>query len=105
MVRLDDIHSLTEFQRNTREHIERLKKTGRPEVLTVNGQAELVVQDAQSYQMLLDRAEKAEQAARLGRGIADYRAGRFRDAEDVLGDLEARHLGPKTQTAGRRRAG
>ncbi|MEO5337341.1 MAG: type II toxin-antitoxin system Phd/YefM family antitoxin [Magnetospirillum sp. WYHS-4] len=106
MVRLDDIHSLTEFQRNTREHIERLKKTGRPEVLTVNGQAELVVQDARSYQRLLDRAEKAEQAARLGRSIADYRAGRFRDAEDVLGDLEARHLGrPKAQSTGRRRAG
>lgn len=105
MVRLEDIHSLTEFQRNAREHVDRLKRTGRPEILTVNGQAELVVQDAKSYQKLLDRAEKAEQTARLGRGIADYRAGRFRDAEAVLDELESRHLAKKAHTPGKRRAG
>ena len=53
MVHLEDIHSLTDFQRNTKEHIQRLKETGRPEVLTVNGKAEIVVQDAASYQKLL----------------------------------------------------
>ena len=104
MVRLDNIQSLTEFQRNTRKHIKRLKRTGRPEVLTVNGQAELIVQDAMSYQKLLDRAEGAEQSARLRRGIADYRAGRFRDVEDVLDDLEAQHIVKKTPAVGKRRA-
>lgn len=104
MVRLDDIQSLTEFQRNTREHIKRLKRTGRPEILTVNGQAELVVQDARSYQKLLDRAEEAEQRERLRRSIADYRAGQVRDVDDVLDGLEARHLG-KTRATGKRRAG
>ncbi len=59
MVRLDDIRSLAELQRNTRAHIERLKREGGPELLTVNGQAEVVVQDARSYQKLLDRATKA----------------------------------------------
>jgi hypothetical protein len=39
MVHLEDIYSLTEFQRHTKEHIERLKQTGRPEVLTINGSA------------------------------------------------------------------
>lgn len=104
MVRLDDIQSLTEFQRNAREHIKRLKQTGRPEILTVNGQAELVVQDARSYQKLLDRAEEAEQRERLHRSIADYRAGRVRDVDDVLDGLEARHLG-KTRVTSKRRAG
>lgn len=104
MVRLDDIQSLTEFQRNTREHIKRLKRTGRPEVLTVNGQAELVVQDARSYQKLLDRAEEAERQERLRRGIADYRAGNARDVNDVLDNLEAKHL-EKTYAIGKRRAG
>ncbi len=95
MIRLGDIQSLTEFQRNTREHIERLKRTGRPQVLTVNGQAELVVQDALSYQKLLDRAEKSEQTLRLRRSIADYRAGRVSDADEALDKLEAKHLGNK----------
>jgi len=103
MVRLDDIRSLTDFQRNAREHIRRLKRTGRPEVLTVKGQAELVVQDARAYQTLLDRAEEAEQRERLRRAIADYRAGRVRDLDDVLDDLDAKHFG-KTGAAAKRRA-
>jgi prevent-host-death family protein len=44
-----DIHSLTEFKRNTTEFLQRLKETKHPLVLTVNGKAELVVQDAESY--------------------------------------------------------
>ena len=104
MVRLDDIQSLTEFQRNTREHIKRLKRTGRPEILTVNGQAELVVQDARSYQKLLDRADEAGQRERLRRSIAEYRAGQVRDVDDVLDSLEGRHL-RKTRATGKRRAG
>ena len=45
MIQLADIHSLSDFQRNTKEHLQRLKRSGRPEVLTVNGKAEVVVQD------------------------------------------------------------
>src|SRR5713101_507660 len=44
-----DIHSLTDFKRKTTELVAQLKTTGRPLVLTVNGKAELVVQDAASY--------------------------------------------------------
>lgn len=54
MVRAADIHSLTAFLRNHKEHLERLQKTGAPEVLTVNGRARVVVQDAAAYQKLLD---------------------------------------------------
>jgi prevent-host-death family protein len=54
-----DITSLTNFQRNTREFLHRLRETGRPLVLTVNGQAELVVQDAAAYQELVDQREAA----------------------------------------------
>lgn len=59
MIDLNNIRSLSDFQRNTREHIQRLKRSGKPEVLTVNGQAELVVQSAQAYQKLLDAADLA----------------------------------------------
>lgn len=90
MIRFDDIQSLTEFQRNAREQIKRLKRTGRPKILTVNGHAELVVQDARSYQRLLDRAEESE---RLRRSIADYRAGRVREVDEVLDGLATRRRG------------
>ncbi len=93
MLDLKDIQSLTEFQRKSRETIARLKKTGRPAVLTVNGHAEIVVQDASSYQRLLARAEEADKLMELKRSIAEYRSGRARDMEEALDDLEKRHLG------------
>lgn len=65
MVYMEDIRSLSEFQRNTRAHIKRLSKTGRPEVLTVNGKASIVVQDADAYQRLLDQLEFAKTEAAL----------------------------------------
>ena len=41
VVRLGRHHySLTDFKLNAKEHLERLRATGRPEVLTVNGKAE-----------------------------------------------------------------
>lgn len=64
-----DIHSLTDFKRNTPEHLERLKASGRPEVLTVNGKAEVVVQDAESYQRMLDELQQAETTAQISRAI------------------------------------
>jgi hypothetical protein len=51
-----DITSLSNFQRNTRDLVQRLRDTGRPPVLTVNGRAELVVQEAAAYQRLLTLA-------------------------------------------------
>ncbi len=54
MIALEDIRSLTDFQRNTKAHLKRLKDTGRPEVLTVNGKAELIVQDAAAFEDMLD---------------------------------------------------
>jgi prevent-host-death family protein len=71
-----DIHSLSSFKRNTVEFIEQMKQTGKPVVLTVNGKAELVVQDAQSYQKLLDTLEKLEAVAGIRQGLEDVEAGR-----------------------------
>ena len=55
-----DIQSLSNFKRNTSSFVERMKQTGQPVVLTVNGKAEVVVQDAKSYQELLEKIEKLE---------------------------------------------
>lgn len=71
-----DIHSLSSFKRNTLEFIEQMKQTGEPVVLTVNGKAELVVQDAESYQKLLDALERLEAIAGIKQGLEDVEAGR-----------------------------
>jgi hypothetical protein len=58
MIRPEDIGSLTDFARNTKAHLQRLRRTGRPELLTVNGKAEVVVQNAAAYQRLIESLEK-----------------------------------------------
>ena len=44
----NDIRSLSDFKRKTGELLGRLKRTGHPLVLTINGRAEVVVQDAEA---------------------------------------------------------
>lgn len=78
----EDIHSLTDFKRDTASFVKRMKKTHRPVVLTVNGKAELVVQDAASYQSLMEKMEAMEEAAGIQRGVADAAAGRVTSPED-----------------------
>jgi len=60
MIKLEDIGSLTDFARNTKAHLKRLKRTGRPELLTVNGKAEVVVQSASAYQHLIESLEQLQ---------------------------------------------
>jgi prevent-host-death family protein len=71
-----DIHSLTDFKKNTSEFVDQLKQTGEPVVLTINGKAELVVQDAAAYQRLRQIAEEAMVIERIRQGIEDMKAGR-----------------------------
>ena len=55
-----DIHSLSEFKRNTPGLLQHMRKSGHPVVLTINGKAEIVVQDAASYQKLLDQLDELQ---------------------------------------------
>ena len=91
MVHLEDIHSLTDFQRNTKEHIQRLKETGRPEVLTVNGKAEIVVQDAASYQRLLELIDRAEAIEGIQKGLESMQRGEGKPAQEVFTRLRKKH--------------
>lgn len=65
-----NIHSLESFNQNLPENIAHLKKTGEPVVLTVDGRAEVVVQDAGAYQQLLDGLDYHSTVEGIRRGIA-----------------------------------
>ena len=69
------IHPLTDFLRNHKAHLARLKETKTPEILTVNGRAELIIQDAESYQDLLDRMHRLETLAAIREGMASAERG------------------------------
>ena len=83
----EEINSLSNFKRNTSQFIEQLKETGKPIILTINGKAELVVQDAGSYQRLLEVTEKLETIEALKPAIEEMKAGKGDLAEKVLAEL------------------
>jgi predicted transcriptional regulator len=55
----------------------------------VNGKAELVVQDAGSYQSLLERLDRLETVEAIRRGLKDVEEGRVRDAREALEELRS----------------
>jgi prevent-host-death family protein len=83
-----DIHPITDFKRNTSGFMTRMKKTRRPVVLTVNGKAELLVQDAKSYRQILERLERFEAVEAIRFGIAEAKDGRVRPARQALPQLQ-----------------
>ena len=82
-----DIDSLSEFKRNTKAFMARLKKSGNPVVLTINGRAAVVVQDASAFQKLIEQEERPEMESFLRESLADADAGRTVDAADFLANL------------------
>ena len=89
MIALQDIRSLTDFQRNTKAHLKRLKSTGRPVVLTVNGRAELIVQNAAAYEDTLDAIRGIQ------RGLDAMKEGTSKPFRQALDEIRAKHKIPR----------
>ena len=67
------IYSLSDFVRNPKLHVARLKETRTPEVLTVNGSAEVVLLDTETYEDLVARLDHVEAIASLRTHMAQAR--------------------------------
>lgn len=95
MILPSDIHSLTDFQRNTKKHLRKLQRSGRPEFLTVNGRAKVVVQDAASYQEFLEQVERAQAIEGIQRGLESMQRGEGRPAKAALEAIRRKHKIPR----------
>lgn len=85
-----DIRPLTEFKRDTARFVSRLKDTGRPFVLTVNGRPELVVMDARAWQDVQEQLEYAGAVAGIRKGLDDVSAGRGVRASSFFAQFDDR---------------
>ena len=90
-VDLSNIYSLSDFQRNTRDYIAKLKQTGSPAVLTVNGQAEVVVQSAAAYQRLVEDQELLQSMRTISRSLEQAKRGEGRPMRKFLEALASEH--------------
>lgn len=89
-IRTEDIKPVTEFRSRIREHLTRLKASGRAEVLTVNGQAEGVVMSPQTFQQLIDDAEYGRSIRLIRQSIQEFNAGKALPADVVFAELRTK---------------
>ena len=83
-----DIYPLSDFNRKSAEHIKRLKETGRPEVLTVNGKAAAVVIDPDTYDQLVHNANLSETLNTIKQAKAEHQAGLSQPMDQVFDELK-----------------
>ncbi|SRR6266508_29922 len=84
-----DIQSLSTFKRDTAKFVRQMKRTKQPVILTVNGKAELVVQDAESYQNLLAAKDRVEAIEGIRRGLESMKRQRGKPAEKFFEEFFA----------------
>ena len=87
MFQSSDIYTVTEFSRKPAEHIKRLTESKRPEILTVNGKAAVVVQDAETYEKMAVLAEYAESVQSIRQAMSEQ----GRPLDEFTAEFEARH--------------
>ena len=90
-----DIQAMTTFRRNPGKFMKHLKKSKKPLVLTINGKAEAVVQDAEAYQRLLNIAAQADVLEGIRQGEDDVKKGRVRPAQEALEIFRNKHGRPR----------
>jgi prevent-host-death family protein len=95
MISLKDIESLTAFKRNTNEYVKKIKESGNPLVLTVNGKAEIVVQDAESYQRMLELLDRAEAIEAVREGLESVRQGKTMSLDEFDKEMRKKIRAPK----------
>lgn len=87
-----DIQTLSDFKKNASKLLKQIQETKHSIVLTVNGQAVAVVQDAETYQNALNEQELAESVAILKQRIEHLRSGGKRiPAEEVFTKISKKY--------------
>jgi len=86
---------MTTFRNNSAEILQHIKNSQRPVILTVNGKAAAVLQDAESYQRLLDLVASASAAEGIRQGRDDMVNGRTEPATAVFNELRKKYGIPR----------
>jgi prevent-host-death family protein len=90
-----DIQPLTTFRRQSGAFLRQTEKSKCPVVLTVNGKAAAIVQDADAYQKLLDIAARSDVYEAIRQGLDDAAHGRTLPAKDAFALIRRKYGIPR----------
>src|SRR5881409_1472739 len=88
---LEEIHSLSDFQRNAKRHIVRMKRKRRPLVLTINGKAEMVAVDVKSFHQMLEIINRAEAVEGIREGLESKKRGEGKTLEQFDKEMRRKY--------------
>ena len=91
MVDIQEIHSLTDFLRNHKTHVSRIKETRTPEILTVNGKAEIVIIDVESFQAMVEKIARLETIEAIKAGYEAAKRGEVRSLDEFDAEVRAKY--------------
>jgi prevent-host-death family protein len=97
MIRSTDITSTSELRQNLREHLDRLKASGRPLYVTTNGETDAVVLSPSAFDDLVEKAELIDSLKSIDQSMEDYKAGRVRPFREAMQSI-AREIGLKLKS-------
>jgi len=86
-----DIHSISDFKRNTPDFVKQLKETGKPVVLTMNGRAEVVIQDARSYQNMIEILDRVKDIEAVREAVAEAEQGSAMTLDGFDNEMKSKH--------------
>ena len=66
-------HAMSDFLQDPERHVARLKETRVPEVLTVDGRAEVVLLDTETYESMVEQLDHAKAVAAARAHMAQAR--------------------------------
>lgn len=87
MNRTTDITNFTDHRQHLRDHLNQVRKSGRPLFVTTNGETDAVVLSPKAYDDLAEKAELLENLSMIDRSMDDVKAGRTVDARQAMRQL------------------
>lgn len=89
MYTTNDIYPVSDFNRKTSEHIKRVQETKRPEILTVNGKAAVVIVDPESYDKMAQNQELLQSLKNIAIANEQHENGQGKPAQQVFEELKS----------------
>lgn len=90
MIDLEKINPVSDFVRNYKTYLGRIKETGHPEALTINGKPEYVIMDAKTYSDIADEIERRRFIKAVKEGIDSMNSGNGKEASVAFAQIRSK---------------
>ena len=83
--------TLDEREGHLAEFVDQLRRNSAPATLSINGRPGLVVDDRESFRLLIELVDRLETIASVRRGIEDVRMGRTFSLDEFKEEVRGKH--------------